>query len=242
MKFIKAGEIADSNIFNKLDERKKSLLEGGMDVINLSIGTPDFQPGRHVMEAVSRAALDPDMYKYSLNETRELLDAVENWYKRRYDVTLADDEIMAVCGSQEGIAHVGFAFAGPNDLILAPDPGYPIFSFGPMMTGATVGLYPLYAEKNWQLDFNDIPEDVAERAKAIVVSYPNNPTTAVADRKIGDRQIFVTRRSSDCTVCIDNEVGNGGVLTSKRNRGSLIGRAARNGQGVGNVKFGRASN
>ena len=77
MKFIKAGEIADSNIFNKLDERKKSLLEGGMDVINLSIGTPDFQPGRHVMEAVSRAALDPDMYKYSLNETRELLDAVE---------------------------------------------------------------------------------------------------------------------------------------------------------------------
>ena len=60
------------------------------------------------------------MYKYSLNETRELLDAVENWYKRRYDVTLADDEIMAVCGSQEGIAHVGFAFAGPNDLILAP--------------------------------------------------------------------------------------------------------------------------
>ena len=158
MKFIKAGEIADSNIFNKLDERKKSLLEGGMDVINLSIGTPDFQPGKHVMEAVSRAALDPDMYKYSLNETRELLDAVENWYKRRYDVTLADDEIMAVCGSQEGIAHVGFAFAGPNDLILAPDPGYPIFSFGPMMTGATVGLYPLYAEKNWQLDFNDIPE------------------------------------------------------------------------------------
>ena len=91
MKFIKAGEIADSNIFNKLDERKKSLLEGGMDVINLSIGTPDFQPGKHVMEAVSRAALDPDMYKYSLNETRELLDAVENWYKRRYDVTLADE-------------------------------------------------------------------------------------------------------------------------------------------------------
>ena len=193
MKFIKAGEIADSNIFNKLDERKKSLLEGGMDVINLSIGTPDFQPGKHVMEAVSRAALDPDMYKYSLNETRELLDAVENWYKRRYDVTLADDEIMAVCGSQEGIAHVGFAFAGPNDLILAPDPGYPIFSFGPMMTGATVGLYPLYAEKNWQLDFNDIPEDVAERAKAIVVSYPNNPTTAVADRRFYEKLVLWAR-------------------------------------------------
>lgn len=92
-----------------------------------------------------------------------------------------------------GIAHVGFAFAGPNDLILAPDPGYPIFSFGPMMTGATVGLYPLYAEKNWQLDFNDIPEDVAERAKAIVVSYPNNPTTAVADRKFYEKLVLWAR-------------------------------------------------
>ena len=117
-----------------------------MDVINLSIGTPDFQPDRHVMEAVSRAALDPEQYKYSLHETRELLDAVQGWYKRRYDVSLDDDEIMMVSGSQEGIAHVCFPFAGPNDLILVPDPGYPIFSFGPLMTGATVALYPLRAE------------------------------------------------------------------------------------------------
>ena len=118
MEFLKAGEPVESNIFNQLDEKKRALIEKGVDVINLSIGTPDFQPDRHVMEAVSRAALDPDMYKYSLTETPELLEAVEKWYKRRYDVTLADDEIMAVCGSQEGIAHVGFAFAGPNDLIV----------------------------------------------------------------------------------------------------------------------------
>ena len=109
MQFIKAGEPADSNIFNKLDERKRRLLASGRDVINLSIGTPDFQPDRHVMEAVSRAALDPEQYKYSLTETRALLDAVQDWYSRRYGVQLADEEIMAVCGSQEGIAHVGFA-------------------------------------------------------------------------------------------------------------------------------------
>ena len=71
-----------------------------------------------------------------------------------------------------------------------------------MMTGATVGLYPLYAEKNWQLDFNDIPEDVAERAKAIVVSYPNNPTTAVADRKFYEKLVLwrVSTTSSFCTI------------------------------------------
>lgn len=193
MQFIRAGEPAKSNIFNRLDERKRALLDSGMDVINLSIGTPDFQPDRHVMEAVSRAALDPEQYKYSLNETRALLDAVQDWYRRRYDVTLADDEIMAVCGSQEGIAHVCFPFAGPNDIILVPDPGYPIFSFGPLMTGATVALYPLRPENNWQLDFADIPEDVADRAKAMVVSYPNNPTTAVADRAFYERLVMFAR-------------------------------------------------
>lgn len=193
MQFLKAGEPAESNIFNQLDERKRALLQSGKDVINLSIGTPDFRPDSHVMEAVSRAALDPEQYKYSLNETRALLDAVQDWYKRRYDVTLDDDEIMAVCGSQEGIAHVCFPFAGPNDLILAPDPGYPIFSFGPLMAGATVALYPLKEENNWLLDFADIPEDIADRAKAMVVSYPNNPTTAVADRAFYERLVTFAR-------------------------------------------------
>ena len=193
MQFMKAGEPAESNIFNQLDERKRALLASGKDVINLSIGTPDFQPDLHVREAVSRAALDPEQYKYSLNETRALLEAVQGWYQRRYGVELADDEIMAVCGSQEGIAHVCFPFAGPNDLILVPDPGYPIFSFGPLMTGATVALYPLKEENNWVLDFADIPEDVADRAKAMVVSYPNNPTTAVADRAFYERLVTFAR-------------------------------------------------
>ena len=193
MQFMKAGEPAESNIFNQLDERKRALLASGKDVINLSIGTPDFQPDLHVREAVSRAALDPEQYKYSLNETRALLDAVQGWYQRRYGVELADDEIMAVCGSQEGIAHVCFPFAGPNDLILVPDPGYPIFSFGPLMTGATVALYPLKEENNWVLDFADILEDVADRAKAMVVSYPNNPTTAVADRAFYERLVTFAR-------------------------------------------------
>lgn len=203
MQFIKAGQTAESNIFNRLDERKRALIAGGADVINLSIGTPDFQPDAHVMEAVSRAALEPAQYKYSLTETPALLAAVQDWYQRRYGVMLAEDEIMAVCGSQEGIAHVAFAFAGADDLILAPDPGYPIFSFGPMMTGATIGLYPLKAENNWQLDFADIPDDVADRAKAIVVSYPNNPTTAVADRAFYEKLVDYARRH-DLIIIHDN--------------------------------------
>ncbi len=203
MKFIKAGDSNESNIFNRLDKKKQELLKSGRDVVNLSIGTPDFLPDKHVMEAVSRAALDPLQYRYSLTETRELLDAVNNWYERRYDVQLSDDEIMMVSGSQEGIAHIGFAVASQGDLILAPDPGYPIFSFGPMMAGAIIGLYPLYEEKNWILDFDDIPDDIADRAKAIVVSYPNNPTTAVADFEFYEKLVAFAKKH-DVIVIHDN--------------------------------------
>jgi len=203
MHFIKAGETAESNIFNQLENKKRALLASGQDVINLSIGTPDFPPAPHIMEAVSRAALIPEQYQYSLTETRSLLDAVQEWYSRRYGVTLEDDEIMAVSGSQEGIAHIGFALAKPGELILAPDPGYPIFSFGPMMAGAQVGLYPLYEENNWLLDFNDIPADIAERAKAMVVSYPNNPTTAVAPVDFYERLVSFAKQY-DILIIHDN--------------------------------------
>lgn len=193
MQFIKAGETVESNIFNRLDEKKNNLLSSGKDVINLSIGTPDFYPEDHIMKAVSQACLDPEQYKYSLTETRTLLDAVQCWYLRRYGVTLTDEEIMAVSGSQEGFAHVAFSFAKAGDLLLAPDPGYPIFSFGPMMAGVTIGLYPLREENNWILDFADIPDDLADRAKAIVVSYPNNPTTAVAELSFYEKLVHFAK-------------------------------------------------
>lgn len=181
MRFQKFGQETESNIFNQLDEKKQQLSARGVDVINLSIGTPDFAPDAHVMQAVSEAARKPENYKYSIHDTLELIEAVQGWYQKRYHVSLAPGQIMSVSGSQEGIAHIAFPFVGAGDLVLAPDPGYPIFTFGPMLTGAEIGLYPLYAEKGWILDFADIPEEVADRAKLMVVSYPNNPTTAVAD-------------------------------------------------------------
>ena len=203
MRFMKFGQNAESNIFNQLDDKKKELAARGVDVINLSIGTPDFQPDRHVMQAVSEAALDPDNYKYSIHDTDALVGAVQNWYDRRYGVKLDADQIMTVCGSQEGIAHVAFPFVGEGDLVLAPDPGYPIFTFGPMMTGAEIGLYPLYAEKGWILDFADIPDDVADRAKLMVVSYPNNPTTAVADVDFY-KELVAFAKAHDIIILHDN--------------------------------------
>ena len=194
MRFIKFGQQTESNIFNQLDDKKQQLLAQGVDVINLSIGTPDFAPDAHVMQAVSQAACEPDNYKYSMNATPELTEAVCAWYQRRYGVTLDASQVMSVSGSQEGIAHVAFPLVGAGDLVLAPDPGYPIFTFGPMLTGAEIGLYPLYSEKDWILDFADIPDEVADRAKVMVVSYPNNPTTAVADHAFYERLVAFAKQ------------------------------------------------
>lgn len=194
MRFIKFGQQTESNIFNQLDDKKQQLLAQGVDVINLSIGTPDFAPDAHVMQAVSQAACEPNNYKYSMNDTPELTEAVCAWYQRRYGVTLDASQVMSVSGSQEGIAHVAFPLVGAGDLVLAPDPGYPIFTFGPMLTGAEIGLYPLYPEKDWILDFADIPDEVADRAKVMVVSYPNNPTTAVADHAFYERLVAFAKQ------------------------------------------------
>lgn len=192
-----------SNIFNRLDEKKREILSAGGDVINLSIGTPDFAPDRHVLQAVSEAALRPENYKYSLGDTPALQEAVRDWYARRYGVALERDEIMSVCGSQEGIAHVAFPLIGAGDLILAPDPGYPIFTFGPMMAGAEIGLVPLREENGYLMDFDAIDPAVADKARAIVVSYPNNPTTAVADVPFYERLVAFAKRH-DIIVIHDN--------------------------------------
>lgn len=194
MRFQKFGQETESNIFNQLDEKKQQLSARGVDVINLSIGTPDFEPDAHVMRAVAEAAQKSENYKYSIHDTPELIEAVQGWYQKRYDVSLAPEQIMSISGSQEGIAHIAFPFVGAGDLVLAPDPGYPIFTFGPMLTGAEIGLYPLYAEKDWILDFADIPEEVADRAKLMVVSYPNNPTTAVADETFYEKLVAFAKK------------------------------------------------
>lgn len=169
------------NILSKLDKERIKYLKQGGKVINLSVGTPDFPPDLHVMEEAAKCALDAQNYKYTLSEPEELIEAVSGWYKRRYNVSLAKDEIMAVYGSQEGLSHIFFTLINPGDIVLVPDPGYPIFSFGPYLAGAKVVPVPLKEENKFLIDFDSIDEETASKAKAIVVSYPNNPTTASAN-------------------------------------------------------------
>ena len=181
LNFSKKSNAMEGGIFNILNDKKKDLIASGKKVYNFSIGTPDFQPAPHSMEAMMEACKNPQNYKYAIDDKPELLQAMIAYYKNRFGVTLEENEIMTVYGSQEGMAHLGWAVCDPGDLVLVPNPGYPIFSIGPMFCDAEIYEYPIYPEDNYMLKFENIPEDIAKRAKMIVVSYPLNPVCAVAD-------------------------------------------------------------
>lgn len=167
-------------IFNVLDERRQQRLAQGLPVYNLSIGTPDFLPEPHVVHALAQAASQPANYRYSLTELPELVEAVQHWYLRRYGVELEPDELMSIYGSQEGLTHIGWALCDPGDVVLVPDPGYPIFEMGPALCGAEIVHYPLKEENGYLPDLDGIEPELADRAKMMVVSYPASPVCVTA--------------------------------------------------------------
>ena len=183
-----------AGIFNQLDEKRRAVEAAGRKVYNLSIGTPDFLPPRHVMDALSQAAARPENYRYALSERPQLLEAVQGWYRRRYQVELARDEIMTVYGSQEGLHHIALALCDPGDVVLAPNPGYPIFSMGPYLCGAQVETYPLLPENGYLPDLAAIDPALARRAKMMVVSYPLNPVAVTAPRAFYEDLVAFAQR------------------------------------------------
>jgi len=170
-----------AGIFAVLNEKKEELIKQGRKVYNLSVGTPDFHPAPHVTEAVAEAAKDPENYKYALTDRPFLQRAVQDFYRERFGVKLLPEEIMSINGSQEGMAHIAWALCDPGDVVLVPNPGYPIFSIGPALCDACVETYPLYKENGFLPKLSDIPEETARKAKFMLVSYPLNPVCAVAD-------------------------------------------------------------
>lgn len=171
------------NIFNILNERKADMIRRGRNVYDLFVGTPDFRPAEHVMDVVAEASKDAENYKYSLGDTKELITSVQGWYSRRYGVELECDEIMSVAGSQEGFAHIAMTVCNPGDLVLVPNPGYPVFEVGPYLNDAVIDYYELDKDNHFMPALDRISEEKARKAKMIIVSYPLNPTCTCADRE-----------------------------------------------------------
>ncbi|WP_294403776.1 aminotransferase class I/II-fold pyridoxal phosphate-dependent enzyme [uncultured Clostridium sp.] len=185
-----------TGIFNVLNDKKIELINKGMKVYNLSVGTPDFEPDEHVKNALIEAAKDSQNWKYSLEDMPQLKEALVSYYKKRFDVNLETNEIMSVYGSQEGLTHIGFSLCNRGDVVLVPNPGYPIFEIGPYLSGAEIVPYSLLPENDYLPDFDSINKDVLKKTKFMVVSYPMNPVCATAPAGFYDKLITFAKENN----------------------------------------------
>ncbi|MEF2967842.1 aminotransferase class I/II-fold pyridoxal phosphate-dependent enzyme [Paenibacillus sp. M1] len=204
MKFAKRMEQFGEGIFSRLQEIKRNKLALGEPVIDLSVGTPNIPPAGHITDALCKAAAEPGNYIYAVNDQTKLLEAVGEWYKTRYGVQLdPKTEICSLLGSQEGLAHISLSIVDEGDLVLVPDPCYPVFADGPLLAGAELYYMPQKEEHGYVIRLEDIPEDVAKRAKFMIVSYPNNPTAALAPDSFY-RDLIAFAKKYDIIVLHDN--------------------------------------
>lgn len=204
MQFSKRMNYFGESIFAKLKNLREEREQRGEKVVDFSIGTPNIPPADHIIAALTEAVQDKNNYIYAVSDLPELQQAVSKWYQRRYGVTInPDEEVVSLLGSQEGLAHIALGIADVGDIVLVPTPCYPIFADGPVLSGARVEFMPLRKENDYLIDFNEISEEVARAAKLMVVSYPNNPTTATAPDSFY-HELIAFAKKYDIIVLHDN--------------------------------------
>lgn len=204
MEFAKRMDRFGEGIFSRLAEMRKEKQKKGERVIDLSIGAPNIPPAEHIRKALCEAAMCPENYVYAISDQRALLEAVAQWYQRRYQVEVdPQTEICSLLGSQEGLAHIALSIVDEGDLVLVPDPCYPVFADGPVLAGAELYYMPQKAENGYLIQLKEIPEDVAKRAKFMVVSYPNNPTSVMAPESFYEELVAFAKKY-DIIVLHDN--------------------------------------
>ncbi|MEO0885485.1 MAG: LL-diaminopimelate aminotransferase [Cyanobacteria bacterium J06648_10] len=171
-----------TNVFADMDSAKASAIAQGKPIIDLSLGSSDLPTPDHVLEAIATALKDPATHGYALfNSTRDFRVAAAKWYEKKFGITIdPDTEVMPLIGSQEGTAHLPLALMNPGDVALLQDPGYPSHAGGVYLANGTIYPMPTLAANDFLPVFSDIPEAVLTRARMMVLSYPHNPTAAIA--------------------------------------------------------------
>lgn len=193
-----------AEVFASLNNKLLALKAQGKTIYNMSVGTPDFKPYDHVVEALTQAAQDPEMWKYALRDLPELKQAVCDYYERRFGVSGITPSMVQSCnGTQEGVGHLGLALLDPGDIILVPDPCYPVFEAGAKIADAKLEYYPLVAEHNYLPYVAGIDPEVADRAKYMIVSLPANPVGSVGTPEVYE-EIIAFAREHDLLIVHDN--------------------------------------
>ncbi len=191
-------------LFAEISRTVGRLRAEGRDVISLGIGDPDLPTPQPIVDALCEAARDPANHRYPETEgLPELRAAIADWYRRRFGVELDPNaEVVPLIGSKEGIAHIPLAVIDPGDLVLVPDPGYPVYTSGAVFAGGEVFYVGLKADRGFLPDLGAVPTDVARRARLLWLNYPNNPTGATADEEFF-REVVEFARQFDIVVCHD---------------------------------------
>ena len=204
MKFSSRLDRLGDEVFAALNNRRVALEAEGRTIYNLSVGTPDFEPYPHVVDAVAQAIQDPQMWKYSLRDLPELKQAVCDYYVRRFGVKgITPDMVCSVNGTQEGVGVFGLAMLDEGDTVLVPDPCYPVFEAGVKIAGGELAYYPLNAEHDFLPYVEGIDPAVADRAKYMIVSLPANPVGSVGTPELY-AQIIDFAREHDLLIVHDN--------------------------------------
>ena len=205
-------------LFAEIDRKKALLTEQGIDVISLGIGDPDTATPEHIVQAMIEATKNPANHQYpSYVGSPRYRAACSEWMKRRFDVEVdSTTEMLALIGSKEGIAHLFTAFVDPGEYTLVPGAGYPVYYTGGVMVGGETHWMPMTEENGFLADFESTPPEVLAKAKMMFLSYPNNPTSAVANDEYFDRAIAFAKKH-DILIVHDNaysEIGFDGYVAS----------------------------
>lgn len=204
MQFSKRLDLFGDEVFASLNQKRRELEAAGRPVWDLSVGTPDFPTPDYIKKALVDSCADDANWKYALHDKEELKQAVCDYYKRRFDVDgLGPDQVMSCRGTQEGMQYVCAALADPGDVALIPDPCYPVFRSGTQLAGATPYYYQLTAEHGFLPHVADIPDDVADKAKYMIVSLPANPVGSVGTPEVYE-EIIAFAKKHDIVIVHDN--------------------------------------
>ncbi|MGZ4430036.1 MAG: LL-diaminopimelate aminotransferase [Gaiellales bacterium] len=189
MRFATRVQTLPPYLFAELERKIGERRRAGVDVISLGIGDPDLPSPSALVEEAQRQVARPDTHRYPSNRGRPAFrEAVAAFYQNRFGVDLdPETEILPLLGGKEGVAHVCWSMLDPGDVCLSADPGYPVYTSGPLLAGAEPVLMPLLAENRFQPDLDAIPAAAVERANLLFCNYPNNPTGAVVDDDFFDR-------------------------------------------------------
>ncbi len=196
MEFAERLKKVPPYLFVEIDRLKNEKLKKGADIIDLGIGDPDLPTPSEIVEVAKKALENPAFHRYPSNQGSEFFrKACANYMKRRFGVEFdPETEVSALIGSKEGIAHFPLAFVNPGDVVLCPEPAYPVYHLGTLFAGGEPYYLPLLWENNFFPDLGSIPKEVLERAKILWLNYPNNPTGAVATREFFAEAVSLAKR------------------------------------------------